>query len=72
MKLSVSMAEDEVAFIDTYASEHGVGSRSEVVQRAIGLLRAVELGADYEAAWAEWDSADEAGAWDAAVADGLR
>ena len=70
MKLSVSMPEGDVEFIDQYASEHGVETRSGVVQRAVSLLRTAELGDDYAAAWAEWDDTD-AEAWDATSADGL-
>ncbi|HEY7042243.1 MAG TPA: ribbon-helix-helix domain-containing protein [Nocardioidaceae bacterium] len=70
MKLSLSMSEDDVEFIDQYASEHGVHSRSAVVQRAVSLLRAGELGDDYAAAWTEWDRTD-AELWDEAVGDGV-
>ena len=70
MKVSVSIADEDVEFLDRYATEHGVESRSGVVQRAVSLLRAVELGDDYAAAWAEWDGSD-AELWDTAVADGL-
>jgi Arc/MetJ-type ribon-helix-helix transcriptional regulator len=70
MKLSVSVPDDEVEFIDRYAAEHGVDSRSRVVQRALSLLRTTELGDDYAAAWAEWDDG-EAEAWEPAVGDGL-
>ena len=70
MKLSVSIPDDEIEFIDRYASEHGVDSRSGVVQRALSVLRATELGEDYAAAWDEWDQSDAA-AWEPSVADGL-
>lgn len=70
MKLSVSVRDEDVEFIDRYADEHGVASRSGVVQRALALLRSAELSADYAAAWQEW-SAPDAEAWDVAVADGL-
>lgn len=70
VKLSVSMDEVEVAFIDRYADEHGVASRSGVVQRALRLLRARELGDDYAVAWEEWDHGDAA-LWDEAAGDGL-
>ena len=70
MKLSVSVSDAEVAFIDRFASEHGVPSRSGVVQRALSLLRASELGDDYAEAWATWDE-DEAEAWEAVTGDGL-
>lgn len=70
MKLSVSIPDEVVAFIDRYAGEHGVDTRSGVVQRALALLRSSELGDDYAAAWDEWSTGD-AGAWEAVVADGL-
>ena len=69
MKLSVSLPDGDVEFIDHYANEHEVDSRSAVVHRALALLRSNELGADYAAAWDEWASGGEP--WDATIADGL-
>jgi hypothetical protein len=69
MKLSVSLSELDVAFLDQYARQHDVDSRSAVVQRAVVLLRASELSDDYAAAWEEWEP--EAEAWESTVADGL-
>ena len=70
MKLSVSIPDKDVEFIDRYAHEHGVETRSSVVQRALSLLRAAGLGDDYAGAWEEW-SATEAEVWEATVGDGL-
>lgn len=70
MKLSVSMSDGDVDFLDHYATEHGVDSRSAVVQRAVSLLRVTELADDYAAAWTDWDSS-EAESWETAVGDGL-
>lgn len=70
MKLSVSLPDGDVEFIDHFADEHEVGSRSAVVHRALSLLRANELGADYAAAWEDWESSDGE-LWDATVADAL-
>ena len=70
MKLSVSLPDIDVEFIDHYASQHEVDSRSAVVHRALTLLRSNVLGADYAAAWDEWASSDGE-LWDATVADGL-
>lgn len=70
VKLSVSLRDEDVEFIDRYADEHGVETRSGVVQRALSLLRSAELGDDYAAAWQEW-AETEAGAWEAVVGDGL-
>jgi Arc/MetJ-type ribon-helix-helix transcriptional regulator len=71
MKLSVSLSEKDVRFLDEYAERLGIGSRSAVIQRAVRLLQASELGPAYEAAWEEWASGDKA-AWEATAADGVR
>lgn len=71
MKLSVSLTEEDVAFVDDYAAQTGVPSRSAVIHQAIELLRAAELEDAYSAAWDEWDGSEEAQVWDAATADGL-
>lgn len=71
MKLSVSLPDDDVEFLDTYARSRGVDSRSAVVQRAVRLLRASELGDAYEDAWAEWATGADGEAWDVATPDGL-
>jgi len=70
MKLSVSLPDEDVKFLDDYAKQLGINSRSAVVHRAVRLLQASELGPAYEAAWEEW-AAGDADAWDATVADGL-
>jgi len=71
VKLSVSLRDEDVTFIDEYASGHGVESRSAVVQRAVALLRAGELAPAYAAAFDEWESSGEAKDWDEAIGDGL-
>ena len=47
MKLSVSLADEDVEFLDEYARAQGIASRSAVVQRALRLLRAFELAPSY-------------------------
>jgi Arc/MetJ-type ribon-helix-helix transcriptional regulator len=71
MKVSVSLPDEDVAFLDSYAQARGIESRSAVVHQAVGLLRAAQLGDAYEDAWVSWASSGEAEAWDSAVADGL-
>ncbi|RZQ59952.1 ribbon-helix-helix protein, CopG family [Amycolatopsis suaedae] len=71
MKLSVSLTEEDVAFIDHYAAASRIPSRSAVVHRALELLRASQLEDDYRAAWEEWSERGEQDAWEAAGADGL-
>ncbi|HLY66554.1 MAG TPA: ribbon-helix-helix domain-containing protein [Chloroflexota bacterium] len=71
MKVSVSLPDDYVQFLDSYAQEQGCGSRSAVVQKAVQLLRATELAPAYEDAWQEWAATGEDDVWDVAAADGL-
>ena len=71
MKVSISIPNVDVEFLDSYAHEHGIESRSAAVQRAIGLLRASELGDAYELAWQEWEESGEAEVWESTAADAL-
>jgi Arc/MetJ-type ribon-helix-helix transcriptional regulator len=71
MKVSVSLPQEDVDFLDEYAEEQGIGSRSAVLHTAVRLLRASGLGGAYEEAWQEWDTEGEGEMWDEAVADGL-
>jgi Arc/MetJ-type ribon-helix-helix transcriptional regulator len=70
VKLSVSLPDEDVEFLDSYAANQGIGSRSAAVQKAVRLLRASELGPAYEDAWTDWADSDDSELWDAAVGDG--
>ncbi|CRK56307.1 Programmed cell death antitoxin YdcD [Alloactinosynnema sp. L-07] len=72
MKLSVSLPEDDVRFIDEYSARAEVASRSSVIQLAIARLRESELQDEYAAAFAEWDAAEDAALWDVTAADASR
>ena len=71
MKISVSLPDEDIEFLDEYARSLGVRSRSAVIQRAVRLLRATELGPAYAEAWAEWEATGDADVWDSAVVDGM-
>jgi Arc/MetJ-type ribon-helix-helix transcriptional regulator len=71
MKVSVSLPEDDVAFLDSYVREQGIESRSAALHKAVGLLRNSELGAAYEEAWTAWENSGEAELWESTIADGL-
>ena len=71
MKLSVSLPEDDVAFVDHYARDHGT-TRSAVMHEAVQMLRHRDLAMDYEAANDEWVTSGEADLWDAVTGDGIR
>jgi Arc/MetJ-type ribon-helix-helix transcriptional regulator len=70
MKVSVSLPDEDVDFLDSYADAQGFASRSAVVHKAVRLLRASELGPAYEDAWDQW-SKEDADAWEFTTSDGL-
>ena len=71
MKLTVSLPDKDVEFLDEYAQTQGFESRSAVVHKAVRLLRASELGGDYADAWKEWSGSGDGDAWDAVASDGF-
>jgi antitoxin MazE9 len=71
MKVSVSLPGEDIQFLDEYAKEQGLESRSAALHRAVRLLRTAELSGTYEAAWEEW-AADDASLWESTISDGLR
>jgi len=71
MKVSVSLPEEDVEFLDAYAAAEGIPSRSAVVHKAVRLLKAAGLGSAYEDAWDEWDESGDASVWYETVGDGL-
>ncbi|MFE9889202.1 antitoxin [Streptomyces scopuliridis] len=71
MKISVSLPEEDVSFVDAYAAASESASRSAVIHAAIELLRASQLEADYAAAFEEWDVSEDAAFWERSTGDGL-
>ncbi|MBM3695643.1 MAG: ribbon-helix-helix protein, CopG family [Actinobacteria bacterium] len=71
MKVSVSLPDEDIEFLDQYARSQGYESRSAVVHRAVRLLRTAELGKGYAEAWEEWSNSEDGDEWEIAVADGL-
>lgn len=70
MKVSISLPDDDIRYLDAYVVERGLASRSAALQQAVRLLRTGELGAAYEAAWDEWQGESARDAWDSTTADG--
>lgn len=66
----MSLPEEDVEFLDTYAKSRGISSRSAAVTRAIRSLRVLELSEDYAEAWEEWAEGSER-EWTSSTADGL-
>jgi len=69
VKIRVNLPDEDIDFLDEYARSLGVRSRSAVIQRAVRLLRAAELGPAYAEAWEEWQASGDAEVWDPAVPD---
>jgi Arc/MetJ-type ribon-helix-helix transcriptional regulator len=71
MKVSISLPDEDVAFLDTYAKENGLESRSAAVHTAVRALRDTDLEVAYTAAFQEWEGSEDEALWEATVADGL-
>ena len=71
MKVSVSLPDEDVEFLDRYTADHDMPSRSAAVHKAVRLLRASGLGAAYENAWSEWENSGENERWEPTVGDGV-
>ena len=70
MKVSISLSDEDLEFLDRETKGGGYPSRSAAVAAAIRVLRERELIASYTEAFADWPDS-EAGLWDSAAADGL-
>jgi Arc/MetJ-type ribon-helix-helix transcriptional regulator len=71
MKLSVSIPDQDGAFLDEYIRREGLPGRSSAVQEAVRALRMKDLEAQYEEADREWYESGEAEVWDVVVGDGI-
>lgn len=72
MKVSVSLPDDDLAFLDQYVRKSGLESRSAALQKAVRMLRTSELRQAYAAAWEEFDPAGDAALWETTIGDGLQ
>ena len=75
MKLSVSLPDDDVSYLDSYAREQGYESRSAVLREAVRALRAADLDETsedaYSEAWKEWENSPDSELWESTAGDGL-
>ena len=71
MKLSVSLPEEDVRFLDTYSHSASLASRSAAIQAAVQQLRELLLADEYEQMFLDPDYLREASVWDVTSADGL-
>jgi Arc/MetJ-type ribon-helix-helix transcriptional regulator len=70
VKLSVSLADDDLALLDRMA-ERFEGNRSAAIHEALRVVREQGAREDYEQAILEWESSGDAETWESAIADGL-
>lgn len=71
MKVSVSLPDEDVEFLDSYAQAQGLQSRSAALHKAVRLLRGVELTSAYEDAFATWAESKDAADWDVTAGDNV-
>jgi putative addiction module CopG family antidote len=72
MKVSVSLPEEDIRFVDDEAHAGRFGSRSAAIHAAIRLLREQGYQDSYAIAWDEWEADGEDVVWDRAANDGLK
>lgn len=71
MKVSISLPDEDVEFLDSYAEAQGLRSRSAVLQKAVRLLRGAELAPAYEEAFSSWDESEDAADWNVTAGDNI-
>ena len=71
MKASVSLPDDDVEFLDSYAQAQGLPSRSAALHKAVRLLRGAELAPAYEDAFVSWEDSEDAADWDVTADDNV-
>lgn len=70
-KISVSLPEADVQFLDQQVSVGYYESRSAALHAALARLRQDELTEEYQSAFEEWSKTEDAQLWDGTVSDGL-
>lgn len=70
-KISVSVPTSLVQFLERYQLEHGLKTKSSVVERALQALREQELEREYAAAAREQHETGEAEDWEITAGDGM-
>jgi putative addiction module CopG family antidote len=71
MKTSISLADEDMKYLDSQVSKGRYSSRSAAVTAGIKTLRERDMEEAYAHDFARWSTSGEAAVWDAAVSDGL-
>ncbi len=72
MKVSVSLPEEDVGFLDSCARSQSCPSRSADLHKAVRALRGAEVGPAYEDAFMGWEESGNASVWEMAAGDGVK
>jgi Arc/MetJ-type ribon-helix-helix transcriptional regulator len=70
-KISLSLPEADLAFLDAETLGGRYPSRSAAVHEAIRLLRESRLADAYAEAFGEWSDGDDSQLWESSSSDGL-
>ena len=70
-KLSVSIPTELAVFLETYMREHGLRTKSSVVEQALEALKLQELEREYAEAAADKEYLAEFALWDGTTGDGI-
>ena len=71
MKVSVSLPQDDIEFLDKETRAGRYPSRSAAVKAAVTVLRQAAITDSYAEAWDEWEQSGDDVLWESVVADGL-
>lgn len=71
VKISISLEDKDLTFLDKYASDHSLDTRSAAMRKAIDALRKEELARQYEQAFSEWEGSEDQKFWDRFSGDGM-
>jgi Arc/MetJ-type ribon-helix-helix transcriptional regulator len=70
-KVSVSLDERDVEFLDYQTAQGRFPSRSAGVSAGVRLLRDLDLADSYAEAFAQWADAESGRLWDSTTGDGV-
>lgn len=70
MKISVSLPDDDLSYLDAQTESGAFASRSAAIHAGIRALRDADAADAYTRAWDEWQN-DDGAAWDATLGDGV-
>ena len=71
MKVSVSIPDDDLAYLETQIAAGRYPTRSAAFHAAVKSLRSRDLEAQYAEAMAEWRESPDSTAWETTVGDGI-